>query len=232
MSEAMNPAGTKPPAGEAGLCRIDECSSLPGWQYWAGRHYNCFSEIAERAARYANDGDQSAHQNLPWRWATLSELLAVGLSEAEALPMLHHSQRPKGDGWIAHKPGDPCPTGLVLEIRYNDGDRQDFGDGAAAHMISGWGWLIVAYRLLKPAAETELERAVRRLAAIPMPEEPDANADMVQRDLRPPTQREFGYAIRRMLAPDEQEEPAEAPELLIVAPIGQRVGSGWWGVRP
>lgn len=111
-----------PPKGEQGMCRVDENSGMPGWQFWCGSYFTGFSTRAENAREYAIDGGRrSMHQGLPWRWATRSELLADGVPESDVGQMLHESQkgeRPKSEQaafeeWLL----SACPSGDCTAVQ-------------------------------------------------------------------------------------------------------------------
>lgn len=89
----------KPPAGEAGMCFCEG----EWWKYWNGaRWFNGNSSSIAKAWEAFEQGHTVNFVVHHARWATLPELLASGLTEAEALPMLHRSQLPAkpADAWV------------------------------------------------------------------------------------------------------------------------------------
>lgn len=112
------------------------------------------------------------------RWATLADLTAAGLTEAEALPMLHESQRPFFDGWgpwIEWKGGEcPIPHAQFgdFELKFADGGGYpEFDSGSkckslhfsAAYFRECWKHIgaatghrkITAYRVRLTAQQAE-----------------------------------------------------------------------------
>lgn len=116
------------------------------------------------------------------------DLLAAGLSEAEALPMLHRSQIPQSaDGWgpwIEWKGGE-CPIPGVkagnYSVKWANGHVSTYKN-LLAHQAAGWDRHIVAYRVRLTAQQPTEQATAESDRDIDIGDGVDEQKRMVERD--------------------------------------------------
>lgn len=207
MEQEFN-TGT-PPRGEAGMCVVQyEQCPFDGQrlQFWNLTFHSERGFPESALGVYLSRDRRSESQGLPWRWATLPELLAAGLTEAEALPMLHHSQRPMTAAEVLsrQRPAEPAQD-EAREALLDDlaEARNRFGNGALN---------IVAQALT--GKQLSDEWTAETLAAAV------AHLEMLAADLREPSPKPQVVAA---------VEVVERSPLLACAQITHRLGG--WGAQ-
>jgi hypothetical protein len=231
-----------PPAGEAGMCRADG----DWFQYFDGKWFYNGSRLPLSGARDAwhffKCGDRGHVSS--WRWATISELTAAGISEDEARKMVHKSMLPDAPWYPPQQAGFgpwiertsaacQCPVPLDARILWlTKGERRArrFERVESTARDRAWTTEVVAYCIKledKPRAAACVGNTVTGAAeplAVPYVKRglwADPNAAMILRDGPPAAKPAPATPAPGFMLPGFR---SDEPGLLVVAGFDHRPG--------